>query len=163
MKGSGLMKKRLIILLCLVIVAINTGCVRNTGFYRDIETVKIGEKSNVQINNNVVSLSIKEGTLTNNGVTAILKNSSNNIITYDDVYELEIKKDDSWYKIEAELLFNEPVWNLDSGVSKELEFNWKNSYGVLDAGTYRIIKIISLENADDGYEEFYVGFEFTIN
>ena len=157
------MKKRLIILLCLFVVAINTGCVRNTGFYRDVETVKIGEKSNVQINNDVVSLSIKEGTLTNNSVTAILKNSSNNTIIYDDTYELEIKKDGSWYKIDVELLFNEPIWNLDSGASKELEFNLEKSYGDLDIGTYRIIKAISLEKTDDVYEEFYVGFEFTIN
>ena len=157
------MKKRLIILLCLFVVVINTGCVRNTGFYRDVETVKIGEKSNVQINNDVVSLSIKEGTLTNNSVTAILKNSSNNTIIYDDTYELEIKKDGSWYKIDVELLFNEPIWNLDSGASKELEFNWEKSYGDLDIGTYRIIKAISLEKTDAVYEEFYVGFEFTIN
>ena len=157
------MKKRLIILLCLFVVAINTGCVRNTGFYRDVETVKIGEKSNVQINNDVVSLSIKEGTLTNNSVTAILKNSSNNTIIYDDTYELEIKKDGSWYKIDVELLFNEPIWNLDSGASKELEFNLEKSYGDLDIGTYRIIKAISLEKTDYVYEEFYVGFEFTIN
>ena len=157
------MKKRLIILLCLFVVAINTGCVRNTGFYRDVETVKIGEKSNVQINNDVVSLSIKEGTLTNNSVTAILKNSSNNTIIYDDTYELEIKKDGSWYKIDVELLFNEPIWNLDSGASKELEFNLEKSYGDLDIGKYRIIKAISLEKTDDVYEEFYVGFEFTIN
>ena len=135
------MKKRLIILLCLFVVAINTGCVRNTGFYRDVETVKIGEKSNVQINNDVVSLSI----------------------IYDDTYEREIKKDGSWYKIDVELLFNEPIWNLDSGASKELEFNWEKSYGDLDIGTYRIIKAISLEKTDDVYEEFYVGFEFTIN
>ena len=162
MKGSDLMKKGLIVLLYLVVVVIITGCVRNSGFYRDIETVKIGEKSNVQINNDIVSLSIKEGTLTKNGVTAILENSSNNTIIYDDTYELEIKKDGTWYKIEAELLFNEPIWNLDGGNSKELDFNWENSYGVLDAGTYRIIKTISLENADV-YEEFYVGFEFAIN
>lgn len=157
------MKKILIILLCLVIVGINTGCVRNTGFYRDVETVKIGEKSNIQINNDVVSLSIKEGTLTNNGVTVILKNSSDNTIIYDDTYELEIKKDGSWYKIDVELLFNEPIWNLDSGVSKELDFNWKKSYGDLDTGTYRIIKAVSLENSDGVYEEYYIGAEFTIN
>ena len=96
-------------------------------------------------------------------MTAILKNSSNNTIIYDDTYELEIKKDGSWYKIDVELLFNEPIWNLDSGASKELEFNLEKSYGDLDIGTYRIIKAISLEKTDDVYEEFYVGFEFTIN
>ena len=51
--------------------------------------------------------------------------------------------------------------NLKPGESKNLEFNWTDSYGKLAKGEYRIIKSFTVQS--DIPERFYVAAEFTIN
>lgn len=141
-------------LLCVVGVLGITGC-RNNEW-------SIGDRSDIQIFQEDVTLSIKDGTLTNTGATLILTNKSNKDYEYGNPYELEIKKGENWYKIEVELNFNQPAFILKANESKEIEINWKNGYGKLPKGTYRIIKEIDYEYEEVKYQSFNIAVEFEI-
>lgn len=123
----------------------------------------VGEVSNIFTTNEDISLTIKEGTLTNTQATLILENNSTEDLGYSDSYEIEIKRDNDWYKINVDIGFNEPLYIVEPNQSQELDINWENGYGSLTPGEYRIIKDVMLMNNDDTYEDFYIAAEFTIN
>lgn len=151
------MKNIILIILILGIMLLGiTSCGSNNTF-------DIGGKSDIEISNNVdVSLSIKEETLDNTGVTLILKNNSDKLLRYDEVYEIEIKKDNEWHKINVELYFTLPLWGVEPNSEEELELNWENGYGKLAPGEYRIIKKVYFEDEIDEEDAFYISAEFTI-
>ncbi len=151
------MKK--ILLTIMVIGAITltiTGCNLNKNEF------DIGEKSNINLTQNNITLSIKEETLTNTGATFILKNDSNVDIQYGEPYEIEIKQDGSWHKINVQLDFNMIAYELKAKASQEIDINWENGYGALAKGEYRIIKTINIKKEDGTTENSYVIVEFTI-
>ena len=124
-------------------------------------TFDIGNVSDIEISNHEdVSLSIKECTLENTGVTLVLKNDRNQTLRYDEVYEIEIKKDNEWHKINVQLYFNEPLWGVEQNSQEEMKLNWEYEYGKLPKGDYRIIKEVYFEKEED--QKFYVSAEFTI-
>ena len=134
-----------VILLCGVMVLAMTGCknVKNK--------LDIGNKYDV-------TMTIKDGTLTNKSVTLILTNNSDRKIQYGSPYEIEIKKNGEWYKINAKLNFTLPLFILESKKKNEFE----EGYGKLPSGTYRVIKKIDKEKEDGLFDSFYVSTEFTI-
>ena len=138
------MKK--LIILVLISLLILTGCSSNL------------EKSNIKVENNDIEFIIKENTLTRSTVTLILKNNSDKSLYFGDPYEIEVYEDSSWRKIEADMYFNMPLYELKPGEEKELDFNWEHGYGRLNRGKYRIIKDVYFEKE----EKFYIGCEFTI-
>lgn len=151
------MKKMIFtILICGVIVLGITACKNSKNEF------DIGEKSNIQIFQNDVSLSIKDGSLKNTGATLILTNNSDKNFQYGSPYEIEIKKDGEWYKINVELYFTMPAFGLQSKETKEMKLNWENGYGKLSSGTYRIIKNIDYEKEEGNFENFNIAVEFTI-
>ena len=151
------MKKIILtILLCGVLTIGLVGCSKQNEF-------DIGNKSDIVISENDVVMPIKEGTLTDTGATIILTNNSDKEFQYSEPYEIEIKKDDEWYKINANLNFDLPFYGLESHETKELELNWKNGYGKLASGTYRIIKSIYYEKEEDNLETFNIAVEFNID
>ena len=122
----------------------------------------IGNKSNIKISQNDVTMTIKEGTLTNKSATLVLTNNSEKNFQYGNPYEIEIKKDGEWHKINIELYFDMPAFQLSAKESKEIELDWENGYGKLANGTYRIIKEFDYEYEKQKYETFNVAVEFTI-
>lgn len=84
------------------------------------------------------------------------------MLQYGNPYEIEIKKDGGWHKINVELNFDMPAFQLLSKESKEIELDWENEYGKLAKGTYRIIKGIDYEYEEGKYETFNVAIDFTI-
>lgn len=151
------MKKTILtILLCGVMVLGMTGCGKQKNEF------DIGNKSDIKISQNDVIMTIKEGTLTNKSATLVLTNNSDKNFQYGNTYEIEIKKDGEWHKINVELNFDMPAFPLSSKESKEIELNWENGYGKLAKGTYRIIKWINYEYEEGKYEAFNVAIEFTI-
>ena len=107
-------------------------------------------------------MTIKEGTLTNKSATLILTNNSDKNFQYGNPYEIEIKKDGEWHKINVELNFTMPAFQLSARENKEIEINWENGYGKLEKGTYRIIKEIDYEYEEGKYKSFNIAVEFTI-
>lgn len=150
------MKKILTILLCGIMVLGMAGCGKEKNKF------DIGNKSNIKISQNDVTMTIKEGTLTNRSATLVLTNNGDKNFQYGDPYEIEIKKDGEWHKINIELYFDMPAFQLSAKESKEIELNWENGYGKLANGTYRIIKEIDYEYEEEKYETFNVAVEFTI-
>lgn len=151
------MKKTILtILLCGVMVLGMTGCGKQKNEF------DIGNKSDIKISQNDVIMTIKEGTLTNKSATLVLTNNSAKNFQYGTPYEIEIKKDGEWHKINVELDFDLPAFQLSSKESKEFELDWENGYGKLAKGTYRIIKGINYEYEEGKYETFNVAVEFTI-
>ncbi len=149
------MKKTILtILLCGVMVLGITGCGNSKNQF------DVGGKSDIKISQNDVTLTIKEGTLTNTGATLILKNDSDKLLRYDEIYEIEIKQDGYWKKIDVELNFDLPLWEVEPSKSKEIELKWQDGYGKLVTGKYRIIKEVYFENESE--EKFYISAEFTI-
>ncbi len=149
------MKKTILsILLCGTLLVGLTGCVNSKNEF------DVGNKSDIQVSQKDVSLSIKDETLKNTGVMLVLKNNSNKLLRYDDFYEIEIKQDDEWHKINVELYFNEPLWGVEQNKSEEIELNWEHGYGKLATGEYRIIKEVYFENESE--QKFYISAEFTI-
>lgn len=152
------MKNKLLsILICgLLFTILLTGCdiIKNE--------LEIGNESNIEQTTENVILTLKDGTLTKNGATFILKNNDNVVYSYGPAWELEIKQGGTWHKINVVLNFNSPLYQLDVNEAKELNINWEDSYGTLPEGDYRIIKAVDIENADEVFEKFYVTSEFTI-
>ena len=64
------MKKTILIILCGVMVLGLTGCGKPKN------ELDIGSKSNIKISQNDVTMTIKEGTLTNKSATLVLTNNS---------------------------------------------------------------------------------------
>ena len=151
------MKKRLLIIfLCGVMALGVTGCGKQKN------ELDIGDKSDIKVSQNDVIMTIKDGTLTNKSATLVLTNYSDKNFQYGNPYEIEIKKDGEWHKINVKLNFDMPAFPLSSKESKEIELDWENGYGKLAKGTYRIIKGINYEYEEGKYETFNVAVEFTI-
>lgn len=151
------MKKMVfVILLCGVLILTMTGCVKTKN------KLDIGNKSDIKVSQNDVIMTIKDGTLTNKSVTLVLINNSDKKIQYGSSYEIEIKKNDEWHKINAELNFTLQLFILESKEKNEFELNFEDGYGKLSPGTYRAIKKIDKEKEDGVFDSFYVAAEFTI-
>lgn len=151
------MKKMVfVILLCGVLILTMAGCVKTKN------KLDIGNKSNIKALKNDVIMTIKDGTLTNKSVTLVLINNSDKKIQYGSSYEIEIKKNDEWHKINAELNFTLQLFILESKKKNEFKLNFEEGYGKLPSGTYRVIKKIDKEKEDGLFDSFYVAAEFTI-
>ena len=146
----------LITLMCICVILGMTGCGKSK------KEFDIGNKSDIKISQNDVTMTIKDGTLTNSGATLILTNNSDKNFQYGNPYEIEIKKDGEWHKINVELNFTMPAFQLSARENKEIEINWENGYGKLAKGTYRIIKGIDYEYEEGKYKSFNIAVEFTI-
>ena len=146
----------LIALMCVCVVLGMTGCGKQKNEF------DIGNKSDIKISQNDVIMTIKEGTLTNKSATLVLTNNSDKNFQYGNPYEIEIKKDGEWHKINVELNFTMPAFQLSARENKEIEINWENGYGKLAKGTYRIIKGIDYEYEEGKYKSFNIAVEFTI-
>lgn len=150
------MKKTILaILVCGLLVIGLTGCGKIK------QEFDVGDKSDIQTPQSDISLTIKDGTLTNVGTTLILKNNSDKLLHYDATYEIEIKQNGEWHKINVELYFNEPLWDVEENKAKEIELNWEQGYGKLATGEYRIIKEVYFENEKE--QKFYIAAEFNID
>ncbi len=143
------MKKKIIIILVGVFLIVSLG----------IYFIVI--KSHVKINTSKdITLTIKEDTLTNEKVTLILTNNSDNNILYGNPYQLEIKRFDGWHRIIKNPAFTLEAYGVYPKGSTEIEVNLKNIYGKLKKGTYRIIKNIRYENEE---KSFNLAVEFNID
>lgn len=150
------MKKILTILLCSVLVIFLTGCNN-----KDLELPYIGEEVTTEIaTDKEIEISIKEGTLTNNGATLILTNNSDKTYMYGNPFFIQAKKDGKWHKINIELTFTLPAFYIKPGETKEIEESW--DVYKLEKGTYRYIKPFSYEYEKDTYEYFNIAVEFSI-
>jgi|GEM_PF-1136008 len=128
-------------------------------------SVNIGEKSKFEVSDNLVSLTVKEGSLTNLNATLILENHTNNNYLYGTPYSIEHEKNGIWYEIIPlyDMYFTMQAIGLEAKQSIEIELNWEHAYGKLPTGKYRVIKDVFRE-LDKPLEEeiLYIAAEFTL-
>ena len=109
-----------------------------------------------------VSMSIKEGTLTNKGVTVIITDTSNRDNIYGTPYRIDKYIDGGYKKLDT--IIEDYAWTMqgysvDENKTLEFKVNWENLYGKLKKGKYRIVKDTSY--AGEGTEH-YITAEFEI-
>ena len=139
------MKKIIIVLISLVFIL--TGCKNDL----------IGEKSDVKIEKSDVEFTLVKDSVSNIGVSCIMRNKSDKILYYGTPWDIEIYDDGSWKKMNVEMVFNMPLMGLEPGSEKVLNFNWEHTHGKLK-GKYRIIKDVYFEDE----EEFFIACEFEV-
>ena len=108
---------------------------------------EISKISGEDINGNIET---KNDTLTDVGLTMIVKNLSDKDLEYGNAYTLEKYENGFWKDVEPinELFFTMPAFGLNRNESVELKINWEYGYGKLK-GKYRIVKRFSYKENDD--------------
>lgn len=91
-------------------------------------------------------------------------NNSNNAVELGEDYCLEYREGESWAEVSenGEVFFNMIAYVLNPGGEKSFSENLEIRYGVLESGTYRIIKDVRLCNEDGevcGNQEVFAEFE----
>lgn len=111
---------------------------------------------------NKISVYIKEGTLTPTGATMVIKDDNEYPYGYGETYYIQKKKNDKWenlmYKDTSEIPgLNDIALLVGEDHLIERELDWRNLYGELEPGDYRIGTRLWL------YTEYkYFWAEFTI-
>ncbi len=103
----------------------------------------LNNKCSIQIDDlNGVSMQIKEGTLTKTGATVIITDTSNRKNIYGESYQLEKEENGIWVALTPinEMFFTDIGYTINKNHTLELIVNWEYHYGVLESGTYRILK-----------------------
>jgi len=139
-------------LFCFILFLVITGCNKNN----------LGLKSKYHISNNLVSIEVKENTLTNTKATFIMTNNTSEIYSYGNPYSIEKEIDGIWYELKTinDLFFTMPAFELKINESVEFEIDWEYGYGKLKPGKYRLIK--DLDTLNDKNKQIYIASEFTI-
>lgn len=96
-----------------------------------------------------VSLQIKEGTLTREGVTIIIADKNDYPYVYSENYTLEKLENGEWKTLEPTTLDSRDLGHKanNDGIV-EMDINWKQGYGELEDGKYRISKQVIEGNPD---------------
>lgn len=157
-------KKILTILLCGVMILGITGCSSS-------EKVDSSEKENERIEPieiNGISMTIKEGTLTEKGATVIIKDTNGKgTYVYGIDFRIDKKENDNWVKPKEtgnNCGFTLMAYYVDDDGFLEFNQDWECMYGKLEKGTYRLVKDTFLSSdipiTEDEIKYFSV--EFTI-
>jgi hypothetical protein len=126
--------------------------------------------SNEQTNENdneAISISIKEGTLTSKDATVVLKNESDEAVIFTSYFLIEKENNGKWeelpYVIDESVVGWEDIAYPVGGENEatmELVVQWEWLYGELEEGSYRLTKDYFL--FDDYTKESVVSTQFTI-
>ena len=132
------MKKKLLLnLLFLIVIFFITGC-----------------HSEEMYDKNDITITIKNGSLTKTGATIIITDISGQKNTYSDWFRIE-KNNNGWKKLEGnDSWFNLNSYYIDENNQIIFEHNWKDIYGELDDGKYRLVKKV---------DNKYISVDFTID
>lgn len=143
------MKKYVPILIGFLLLFAVTGCT-------------FAEKENIVVSEiEGISMTIKKDTLKNTSATIIITDTTGKENTFDSFFKIEKKKEESWQEVKtiiANYGFNDMGYKVGENHMLEMSMSWENLYGSLDAGTYRLIKSVSMPEE----EKKYFAVEFTI-
>ena len=90
-----------------------------------------------------ITMTIKEGTLTNKSATIIITDTTNNENIYGSYYRIDKYEFDKWN--EFDIIYEDNYawisigYLVDKDNKLEMDMNWLELYGELDKGTYRIV------------------------
>lgn len=104
-----------------------------------------------------IKMTVKEGTVSSTGLTAVIENNSGIDCAYSEAFLLKKKIRENWYKvpvINENYGFDDIGYILTPGESMEWNVDWGWLYGSLDAGEYRIVKIIAASKMTENIDKF---------
>mgnify|MGYP004594355023 FL=1 len=146
------MKKRVIIVLGVLVVLIVILALIICFKPREIKNINLAEN---------ITMKIKDGSLTNTGVTVIITDLSGdeNVDLINRKFKIDYKKNDKWYRLESKIKNEVTVMTTDNVMENgdntyTQEINWVRYYGKLDKGHYRIVKEVKTN--------LYIAAEFDI-
>ncbi len=127
------------------------------------------EESTYNINNDIITLSIKEGTMTTSSLTLILHNNTNDTYYYGaGSGVIEKEENGKWYKLKAikEENIIAIAYSINPGEDREFVTNFGNIYGKLPKGKYRVVKSFTVDEEFHNHElsedDIYSAVEFEI-
>ena len=105
-----------------------------------------------------VSLQIKEGTLTKEGATIVITDKNDYPYSYGEYYTIKKLENGEWRDLKSENYnINDLLHETDNNGKVTMEFNWKDRYGELENGKYRLLMEINPGNPDTAiYTEFEI-------
>ena len=118
------------------------------------EISKLVEKRSVD----KVSIQIKESTLTKEGATIVITDKNDYPYVYGKEYRIEKLENNEWKKIQSGNYEVDAIaYKTDNNGQVTMEFNWKDRYGELENGKYRLLMEINQGNPDTAiYTEFEI-------
>ena len=109
-------------------------------FLEMVKTFEVSRKGNA---NDKLTLMLKEGSLSNSGAVFVLENKSDKVYTYGAEYDIEVKTDNGWEKIEDS---NNKEWilalyTIESGETNSFAVDFSECKNKMVSGKkYRVVK-----------------------
>ena len=135
--------------------------------YEDVELILVSTDNGLtwNLSNNAISMMIKENTLTDSGMTVIIKNNSSQTYHYGMQYSLEKYENEEFitYEPKEPLSWTYMLYHINSNEEKEEIFDWSYGYGKLESGKYRLVRYFTsddnMTSSANVSEKYYVEFE----
>lgn len=132
--------------------------VKSRYFKESDKTIDMSEKVEVQI---------EKESITKEGLKMSITNNLSKKVYYTGSYDLEIYRFGKWFKVPPILKKHQVVTVLGYETSIEtktlFQVNWRERYGEIGGGRYRVIIKIYTNKSNDEKNTIYVASEFTIN
>ena len=123
-----------------------------------VKTFDISKKGNV---NDELTLSLKEGSLSDNGAVFVLENKSDKVYTYGAEYDIEVKADNGWEKVEdsRNKAWTQVLYVSEPNKTNNIAVDFSELKTKLVSGKhYRVVKRLIEEVG--GNKEYYLNAEF---
>ena len=90
----------------------------------------------------LVKLEVLENTITNESATLIITDNNDVAFEFGEYFEIEKKENNNWNELNylAEKKYLLLAYKRDENNQYKFVINWKNEYGILPSGIYRIVK-----------------------
>ena len=121
----------------------------------------------IRSNNESILMTIKNNTLTNSGLTLLMKNNTDQTYYYGPQYSLEKYENGKYVSFEPKetLVWNAILYNIKTNEEKEETIDWTYGYDKLKSGKYRLVRYFTSEEnlpySSNVAEKIYI--EFDIN
>lgn len=108
-----------------------------------------------------VTMDVKDGSLTRNGVTVIITDTNKEHYSYGEWYRIDKFEVDGWQELEPitdDYAFTDIAWLIGEDNTLEDKVDWSDLYGELEDGRYRLVKRIYDGGAYKYFStDFYLG------
>lgn len=96
-----------------------------------------------------VSAVIKEGTLTKEGATVVITDKNDYPYSYGEDFDIQKLKDGKWEDLKSigNSYINDIAHVIKEDGTTEIKLNWKDRYGKLETGNYKLIMPINQEES----------------
>lgn len=130
-----------------------------------MEASKINESSYTVNNFYNANISVKEDSITTESISVEITYTGDDTGNLGEWFILEANKNDKWYALPILMSnydFNDIAYPIENDGSRTMDYNWKDLYGTLPSGEYRIIIKINNYRAPGNFTTYYLAVPFTI-